>query len=63
MSLSEVRLVPVPFEEKVVLQRLLERNGLAQAFWRKVIGDYTGGDYTEERDEGDGDVVERFVSR
>jgi predicted acetyltransferase len=40
----------------------LERNAPAQAFWRRVIGDYTGGKYTEERDGGDGDVVERFVT-
>jgi predicted acetyltransferase len=25
----------------------LEANTAAQAFWRRVIGDYTGGDYTE----------------
>ena len=35
-------------------------NTPAQAFWRRVIGEFTGGDYTETReDEG---VVQRFIS-
>jgi predicted acetyltransferase len=30
--------------------RELEENTPAQAFWRRVIGDYTGGDYMETRE-------------
>jgi predicted acetyltransferase len=40
-------------------------NAAAQAFWRRIIGDYTGGDFTESRepfaDYGDREfIVQRF---
>ncbi len=38
--------------------RQIEENAPAQAFWRRVIGGYTGGHFTEHRE--DGDVVQRF---
>ncbi len=40
----------------------LRTNQRAIAFWRKVIGDYTGGDY-EETTAADGDNVQYFDNR
>lgn len=39
----------------------LAANLPAQAFWRKVIGSFTHGAYTEETDEGA--VIQRFIAR
>jgi predicted acetyltransferase len=34
----------------------------AQAFWRRVIGEYTHGNFVESRDEADGQIVQRFTA-
>ncbi len=40
----------------------MPRNTTAQAFWRRVISDYTGGQFTEQTIT-DGDIVQEFDTR
>ncbi|CRZ33954.1 hypothetical protein DFR55_10881 [Herbinix hemicellulosilytica] len=41
----------------------MESNKPAQDFWRKVIGEFTNGDYEEIRKENWNGPVQRFRSR